>query len=95
MTPISESYEAEMGVGTFPFGQAARYLNPLAKAGYTEQVMAAHLRTYLALRGDEFGHLKDDPTRIGMTGWVPNFKTFAMTFAKWSPTADDCAVRAA
>ncbi len=95
MTPIAECYEAEMGAGTFPYGQAARYLSPLAKAGSTEQVLAAHLRTYLALRGDEFGHLKDDPTRIGTTGWAPNFKTFAMTFAKWSPTANDCAVRAA
>ena len=88
LAPIAAAFHAEMGVGSFPFGQAARQLAPLTKAGHSPEQIAAHLSTYLALRGDEFGHLKDDPTRIGMTGWVPSLKAFVLTFAKWSPTAD-------
>lgn len=85
LTPAFDAWESRFEKGSFPTGQAAHYLAPLRKAGHSPEQIGAYLAWYLDARGDEHAHLKDDPTRRGVTGWAPNLKVFRDTFGKWNP----------
>lgn len=73
LTPIAEAYDAEMGKGSFPFGQGAKLLAPLYKAGNPPETIAAHLGFYLRTlrRNNEVKFL--------------SLSRFAQTFNEYSP----------
>ena len=89
LTPAGTAYEAAFGVGSFDYGKAARLLAPLHKAGHDPEAIGRHLAWYIAARGDEYAHEKDDKLTIGVRGWVPNLKSFQMTYERWNPIVPD------
>lgn len=58
-----------MGKGTFPFGQGAKFLNPLRVAGHAPETIAEHLTAYLK---------QNDPRFTSLA-------RFAQTFGAWTP----------
>lgn len=73
LTPISDAYDAEMGAGTFPFGQGAKALSGLYRAGHAPETIAGHLGMYLR-------SLK----RRGEVKYL-SLPRFAQTFNEWNP----------
>lgn len=71
LTPIRDAWEAAAGAGSFgnQFGQAAKWLDPIRKAGTDPPTIAAHLTSYLEQTNAEF--------------W--SIATFAKSFEKWKP----------
>lgn len=58
-----------MGAGSFPAGQAAKFLKPLTVAGHSNEAIGEHLTEYLR---------KNDPRFVSLA-------RFAMTFQQWAP----------
>lgn len=69
LTPAADAWEAKMGAGTFPSGQAARFLKPLTVAGHEMETIGLHLTEYLTRTSPQF----------------VSIARFAMTFAQWAP----------
>lgn len=72
LTPAAEVWEARMGKGTFPAGQAARAFKPLTVAGHPMETVALHLGEYLD---------RTNPQYVSVS-------RFAMTFQQWAPGAN-------
>ena len=75
LTVISEAWDVEMGAGSFPFAQGARYLRPLVDKGMPEAEIAKRIGYYLR-----------DAQRRDAVRFV-NIAKFAQTIKDYDPDA--------
>ena len=73
LTPAKDGWESVMGVGSFAYGQAARYLAPL-REGYSDEEIGARIGFYLRQlkRNDELKYA--------------SYRRFAETIGAYDPT---------
>jgi hypothetical protein len=81
LTPIGAAWESVNGAGSFPYGQAARELAPLRKAGLSPDEIGRRLEWYLKVRG--LDTLDPDPDVIARTRFTPNLRDFRLRHAKF------------
>jgi hypothetical protein len=58
LTPAAKAWDDRMGAGSFPFGQAARELAPLHRAGLTPEQIGGRLSAYLMHVDPQFASVR-------------------------------------